>query len=91
MLAVYESEFHEIRHLDDDGRFKIDTDDTVWMTELAMDQPEWIIITRDLKIARNKEERALLNSVPMKFFFSLQTEGQDAAPRTHLEDHQDLA
>ena len=69
MMAVYLEGVHEVRHLDDDQRFKKDTEDTVWMQALAKDHLPWVVITRDLNITKNKVEREVLRSVPMKFFF----------------------
>jgi len=70
MLAIYEKGSHHIVHLDDDPRFEITTPDVTWMSVLDADnEPPWVVITKDERIAKNKVEREMLRNVSMKFFF----------------------
>ena len=44
---------HQVVHLKD--RFAANTPDEIWMTELAR-EPDWIIISGDIRIGRNPHE-----------------------------------
>jgi hypothetical protein len=44
---------HQVVHLKDE--FAANTEDSVWMTQLAR-QEDWVIITADLRIGRNPHE-----------------------------------
>jgi hypothetical protein len=70
MLAIYcrgDRGDHEIRHLDNDERFNIDTPDVDWLRILAQDVPTWIVISADCAILNNEAERKALEESGLTF------------------------
>lgn len=69
-LTIYEEDSnHVIRHHDDDKRFHPTTTDIEWMEALSSDGTDWIVISQDSRILKNKAERAVLQEVGLSFFF----------------------
>lgn len=68
MAAVLEHGTNEVRHHDDDARFKEDTPDTEWVAKLGDDNRGWIVISGDTKILRNPLERNALAAANLTFF-----------------------
>lgn len=57
---------HQVVHLRE--QFAANTDDVVWMTELARQQ-EWVIITGDIRIGRNPLEVRAWREAGHRIFF----------------------
>ena len=65
-LNGFVSPDHQVVHLKDE--FAANTDDTVWMRQLAQ-QEDWVIITADLRIGRNPHEVAAWKEAGHTIFF----------------------
>src|SRR5439155_3231852 len=57
---------HVVQHLSD--KFPRDTDDVVWIQALATEK-EWVIISGDLRITRNKAQRQAWRTSGLTAFF----------------------
>ena len=65
-LNCFVSPDHQVVHLKE--KFAADTDDTVWMKQLAQ-QEDWIIITADRRIGKNPHEIAAWKQAGHTIFF----------------------
>jgi hypothetical protein len=59
---------HTSRAHDDDTRFNHQTPDTEWLAKLASDRLNWIVLSGDARILRNKVERKALREANLTFF-----------------------
>lgn len=66
VIKAYEDA--EVRYFDDDARFEKTTMDEAWLSTLAGDSTEWVIISADANILRKPHELAVLQSSRLKFF-----------------------
>src|SRR5262249_49915086 len=57
-----------VRHHDDDSRFCQTTTDVEWITALASDKMNWVVVSGDGRILKNKAEKAALLEAKLKFF-----------------------
>jgi hypothetical protein len=68
MLAGYVGRYgDEARAHDDDGRFPIDTPDTVWLETLGREDPPWVVVCGDGAILTRPAERAALEEADLSF------------------------
>lgn len=67
MVSILETE-HKILYHDDDPRFSQKTTDIEWIAALAGDDEEWIVVSGDGRILKNKAEAAALDESGMTFF-----------------------
>ncbi len=68
MLDTFDRD-HTIRHHDDDERFDPTTPDNVWISALGGDDTNWIIVSGDGRILRNRVERKLIETTGARFFY----------------------
>jgi hypothetical protein len=69
MVRAIDGKLHTIVHHDEDRRFKKDTPDIEWMATLAADgEPNWVVISGDGRILKNRVERAVLREARLPFF-----------------------
>jgi hypothetical protein len=61
-------EHHTSRAHDDDERFNEHTPDTEWLESLGRDGLDWIVLSADARILRNKVERQALREANLTFF-----------------------
>lgn len=67
MVSIFARE-HTVVHHDDDGRFAPTTADIEWIRTLSADNPQWIVLSGDGRILKNKAERAALEEARLTFF-----------------------
>lgn len=65
-LNGFVSPEHQVIHLKD--QFAANTDDAVWMAQLAQ-QEDWVIITADIRIGKNPHEIAAWKQAGHTIFF----------------------
>ena len=65
-LSASDGSAHHIRSMTDHG-FNASTSDIEWMTRLAQDRPaDWLVMTGDDRIRRNKAERTAWKRARLK-------------------------
>ena len=69
MVRAIDEKRFKIVHHDEDGRFSETTTDIEWMQAIAADgSPNWIVISGDGHILKNKVERQVLEETKLVFF-----------------------
>lgn len=63
---LYQGEGHEVAHLTE--IFEEDADDTDWLHQLG-EQGDWVVITLDRRISRNRRERQVWSRSGLRVFF----------------------
>lgn len=66
MVSAYEAR-HTVRHHDDDNRFHDRTTDVEWIAALKSDGLDWIVVSGDANILRNKVESEAMAASGLKF------------------------
>lgn len=66
MGALTEPDGHEVVHLRD--RFSPNTKDIDWISDLGQ-EGEWVVISADLRITKNKHEREAWRQAAITIFF----------------------
>lgn len=59
---------NEIRHVNHDERFSPTTRDVDWIGAIGRDEPKWHVLSVDVGILRNPQERRVLHESGLKFF-----------------------
>lgn len=71
MVAAFAADAHAVRHHNDDDRFADNEPDESWLSTLAADDPKWVVISGDYRIAKSPVNRKALSLTGLTCFILL--------------------